>query len=267
VAQQPLFSAAGDGAFIPAAHAAGPWDAGALHGGAATALIVRALEHVDGPDELVTARLSFELLRPIPSSELRVVTSVLRSGRRVQELTAELHADDQLVCRAGALRISPVEPEVAARAADGSGDADVRPLPGPDAGEAASFVLEHDPRDTFAKAMEMRFLDRPFSLAPTRVWMRLRDPLLAGEEPSPLQTLAATADFGNGVSAVLPFDSFLFINADLHVHLWREPHGDWIGLDSRTILQAGGCATATSVVHDVEGPVGRAFQSLVVGAR
>ena len=76
------------------------------------------------------------------------------------------------------------------------------------------------------------------------------------------QLLAAVADFGNGVSAVLPFDGYVFINADLHVHLWREPAGEWIGLDSRTVLSSGGTATATSVVHDLDGPVGQAFLAI-----
>jgi acyl-Coa thioesterase superfamily protein/acyl-CoA thioesterase superfamily protein len=267
VAGEPLFRAVGDGAFTPAAHTAGPWDPGALHGGAAAALIVRALEQVEGPDGLAVTRLSFELLRPIPTAELRIATTVVRAGRRVQELKAELHAGDQLVCRAGALRISPVERDVAAQAADSAGDAGVRAIPGPDEAEPHSFVIAHDPRDTFARALEMRFLDKPFSLAPTRVWMRLREPLLAGEPATPLQRLAAVADFGNGVSAVLPFAGFLFINADLHVHLWREPRGEWIGLDSRTILAPGGGATATSVIHDLDGPLGQAFQSLVVARR
>jgi len=97
--------------------------------------------------------------------------------------------------------------------------------------------------------------------------MRMRHPLLPGEELSPLARLAATADFGNGISAMLPFDRFLFINADLTIHLQRPPHGEWIGADARTLLQPGGSGLAESVLHDVNGPVGRAFQTLVVQAR
>jgi hypothetical protein len=141
-------------------------------------------------------------------------------------------------------------------------------MPGPDEAEPFVFALDPVARPSFAaSAMEMRFLDDPSALAPTRVWMRLRHPLLPGQEPSPLARLAATADFGNGVNAVLPFDDYLFINADLHVHLHREPRGEWIGLDSRTLLHAGGAGLSDSVLHDLDGPVGRGFQSLVVAAR
>ena len=53
-------------------------------------------------------------------------------------------------------------------------------------------------------------------------------PILPGEQLSALTRLVAGADFGNGVSAALPFDRFLFINADLTIHLHRPPAGEWI---------------------------------------
>jgi hypothetical protein len=97
--------------------------------------------------------------------------------------------------------------------------------------------------------------------------MRLRLPLLPGQALTPLARLAATADFGNGVGAALPFDRFLFINADLSVHLWRQPRGEWIGLDAETVIEPGGMGLAQSVLHDEDGAVGRAFQTLVVQPR
>jgi hypothetical protein len=97
--------------------------------------------------------------------------------------------------------------------------------------------------------------------------MRLRHPLLPGQELTPLARLAATADFGNGVSAALPFAEYLFINADLTIHLQRTPLGEWIGLDARTLLQGGGIGLSESILHDIHGPVGRAFQTLVVQPR
>ena len=141
-------------------------------------------------------------------------------------------------------------------------------MPGPEAGTPVRFPLDDPDRMSFAaSAMEMRWLDDPTELGPARVWMRLRHPLVAGQETTTLARLAATADFGNGVSASLPFDRFLFINADLSIHLHRHPRGEWIGLDARTVLQAGGTGLAESVLHDLEGPVGRGFQTLVVGPR
>ncbi len=144
-----------------------------------------------------------------------------------------------------------------------------RAMPAPAEGRPLVFALDESSReDSFAgTAMEMRWIDEPWQLAPARVWQRLRAPLLPGEEPTPVARLAASADFGNGVSAALPFDRYLFINADLTVHLSRAPRGEWIGLDARTVLSPGGTGLAESVLHDEHGVVGRAFQSLVVGPR
>jgi hypothetical protein len=271
--------------FVPTDHARGPWDPQALHGGAAAALMTAAFERVEPGSELPLARLGFELLRPIPFAPLSVSAQIIRPGRRVQELAAELRHGEELIARAGALRVQRIPdglPGVCPAPRDDAGSPSAAPatgeevpdaaqdgrMPGPDAGEPVRFALDDTERTSFAaSAMEMRWLGDPWQLGPGRVWMRLRHPLVPGEPLTPLARLAATADFGNGVSAALPFERFLFINADLTVHLQRAPLGEWIGLDARTLLHSGGTGLAESVLHDVHGPVGRAFQTLVVQPR
>jgi hypothetical protein len=265
---------------MPTEHAAGPWDPQALHGGAPAALITTAFERVEPGGELQIARLDFELLRPVPYAPLSISTAIVRPGRRVQELAGELRHGEELIARAGALRVQripdgiPAAPGPAggrvrdAHAESAAEAAGERRMPGPEAGEEIRFALDDSDRPSFASsAMEMRWLDPPFELGPARVWMRLRHPLLEDEPLTPLARLAATADFGNGVSAALPFERFLFINADLTIHLRRQPLGEWIGLDARTLLEAGGTGLAQSVLHDLHGPVGHAFQTLVVQPR
>jgi hypothetical protein len=268
----------------PTEQARGPWDPRALHGGAPAALITRAFERHDPQPQTRVSRLGFEFLRPIPFAPLRVETRTVRPGRRVQELAAELYADlgeggsqggdpggsgqpgEQLICRASALRVQAVPEELPELPA---GALASERMPGPGEGEAVRFALnpDVDEKSFAASAMEMRFLADPYRPGPGRVWQRLRYPLVDDEPPSPLSRLAATADFGNGISASLPFDGWLFINADLHIHLHREPRGEWIGLDARTLLHGGGSGLAESVLHDLDGSVGRAFQALVVAPR
>jgi len=72
--------------YTPTAHARGPWDPGALHGGAPAALMAAVFEHMPSSAQLSIARLSFEFVRPIPFLPLTLSTRVVRSGRRVQEL-------------------------------------------------------------------------------------------------------------------------------------------------------------------------------------
>ncbi len=95
----------------------------------------------------------------------------------------------------------------------------------------------------------------------------MRHPLVAGEEPSPLSRAVVAADSGNGVSAALDFDRFVFVNTDLTVQLHRLPEGEWVALDARTTVEAHGVGLAESVIHDRRGPLGRGLQSLFVARR
>jgi acyl-coenzyme A thioesterase PaaI-like protein len=258
----------------PTEQARGPWDPQALHGGAPAALMTAAFERLEPGAQLRIARLGFEYLRPVPMAPLTLSARIVRPGRRVQELAGTLSADfgsagEEVVCRASALRVREIGQDVPACEPPPIGDAHSRAtLPPPDSATAVRFSLDGSTHASFAAtAMEMRWLDDPKALGPGRVWMRLRHPLLAGQELTPLARLAATADFGNGVSAALPFERFLFINADLTIHLQRPPRGEWIDLDARTRLHRGGTGLAESVLHDLHGPVGRAFQTLVVQSR
>jgi hypothetical protein len=262
-AEESIYRSEG-GRYVAGAYARGPWDANAQHGGAPAALVATLLERMPHAPELRVARLGFELLRPIPFEPLSIESQVIRDGRRVQELAAEVRAGDRLICRACALRVACVPDEVPAgeQAPD-----DEPPMPGPDGAAEVAFSLDANDTPSFAGSMAMRWVDHPRTPGRARVWMRMRRPLLDGERPSSLANLAATADFGNGVSAVLDFERFVFINADLSIHLHRAPVGDWTGLNARTLIAPGGVGTAESVLHDGHGPVGRALQTLVVGAR
>jgi hypothetical protein len=277
-----IFLADGD-LLVPTEHARGPWDPRALHGGAPAALIASAFERMQPGAELPIARLQFEFLRPIPMAPLRLSTQIARPGRRVQALAAEIEAGGEVVCRASALRILPAPDELPEPVGELLRAAAPDRIAPPDDGEAVVFALDDSDRRSFAaSAMEMRFLSgrplvgelpeldtgsrhRPTGAA--TVWMRLRHPLLPGEQPSPLARVAASADFGNGVAAAVPFDRYLFINADLSITLDRRPTGEWIALDARTLLHPGGIGWAESVLHDERGPVGRARQALVVQPR
>ena len=85
--------------------------------------------------------------------------------------------------------------------------------------------------------------------------------------PDSWQRLAAAADFGNGISAVLPWDRYVFINPDLTVYLEREPVGEWFLLESQTHLGREGIGLSESLIYDELGRVARATQALLVASR
>lgn len=241
----------------------GPWDPGAQHAGPPAALLGRELELLPDAGEFHVGRVTCEILRSVPIAPLRVSARVARPGRRVQLLEAELcdEAGEPLM-RASAWRIRAATVAVPEEAI---GPAE--PPPGPEQGREAEFFPTGEELG-YHSAMEVRFVRGGFvEPGPALVWLRMRQPLLAGEEPSPLQRVLVTADVGNGVSAALDYRRYLFINVDLTVHLERLPAGEWVCVDAVTLPQPNGVGTAESVLSDERGRLGRALQTLLIAER
>lgn len=256
-----------DGRFVPSGHARGPWDAGSQHGGAPAALLVRAIERLENPDPvhpMLLARLTVEYLSAVPLAPIEVQATIVRPGKRLQLAEATVTAEGREVCRARAVRLRREPVPVPAGAVPGPR------IPPPD-GLAPETMprFHHDEPESFAAtAMDMRFTTGRFAeTGPGTAWFRLREALVDGETPSPVQRAVAAADFGNGIGAELPLATHLFVNTDLTVHLAREPVGEWIAVEAVTEHGPDGTALASSVLHDLHGPVGRAAQSLYVASR
>jgi hypothetical protein len=116
--------------------------------------------------------------------------------------------------------------------------------------------------------MEWRALRGSFEqLGPATIWARQKVDLVTGETPSGLQRLFTVADSGNGVSNRLTPSRWWFINTELTVHIYREPQGEWIGLDAATAIGPHGIGTALSTLHDEHGPVATGAQALMVRPR
>jgi acyl-Coa thioesterase superfamily protein/acyl-CoA thioesterase superfamily protein len=252
-----------DGRFVATEFASGPWDPTAQIGGAPAALLARAFEGMPAADGLMLARLTFDFIRPAPVGPVSVRVAESRSGRRVQLLEGAMVADGVEVVRARALRVLRAS---AGGGSAGRAGASSSPPPGPDAGQAGELPGLHRPR--FATdANEVRFIVGGFGGGPGTAWFRLTRPLVAGEEASPLQRVAAAADFGAGLSSALPRERYVFMNVDMTLYVEREPVGQWICLESATRIADGGIGVTESVLFDVRGRVGRATQALLIAPR
>jgi hypothetical protein len=209
-------------------------------------------------------RLTVELLKPVPLAPLLVTAQVVRPGKRVELVEARAITGEREVARAVALRIRtadipmPVQPPIPATPRDPMA---AMPRPPLVTGVADGPAYHLD-------GVEMRAVTGSIQEeGPSTLWMRLRQPVVAGEEPSPLQRVAAIADFGNGVSRVVPFDRYTFINPDLTVSVYRPLRGEWVGLDAVSRLANNGIGQAESLLFDEQGPFGRALQSLYIDVR
>jgi hypothetical protein len=241
----------------------GPWDPGAQHAGPPAALLGYAFEGLPESEDFQVGRVTFEILRSVPIAPVRAQARVARPGRRVQMLEAELSdGDGEVLMRARAWRIRTAEVEVPPEAI-----VDAKPPPPPEQAAETGFFptgQEHG----YHSAMEIRFVSGEFvEPGPATAWLRMRRPLVAGEEPTPLQRTLVVADVGNGISASLDFRRFLFINVDLTAQLERMPVGEWIGIDAVTLPQPSGVGSSDSVLYDQTGRIGRALQTLLISER
>jgi hypothetical protein len=244
----------GDGRFRSTDHTAGPWDVRSQHAGPPAALLGRALEATDPREGTLLARVTYEILGPVPVAEVEVESRVARPGRTVELLEAQLSAGGRPVMTARAWRLPRTE----------APPAGATPAPIEQPGEATP-----PPHDFgYGHAVEMRFAAGGwFEPGPATAWTRLKVAIVPGEAPSPLQRVLAVADSGNGISAVMSWDEWLFINPELTVHVLRPPVGEWVVLDAATTIAPGGSAVARSVLSDEAGPVAYGSQSLLVAPR
>jgi Thioesterase-like superfamily len=254
-----LFVPDGD-SLVPTDLARGPWSPEALHGGPVAAAVARSIEGITGDDGLALTRLTLDLVRPVSTAPITVVSRVTRPGRRVQVVESVVTQSDVEVTWARSLRIR-VDPNLPPAEASTPED------PAPDGPESA--VEMASPLQSYPafhnRGMEIRFVGGRFDRqGPSTAWFRLACPVVAGETPTPVQRAVAAADFGNGISAELDFTTDLFINPDLTVSLIRPPVGEWICLDARTRFGSPGIGSAESVLWDEEGRIGRAVQNLFV---
>jgi hypothetical protein len=258
----PIYISRGDGVFEPTVHARGPWDPDAQHGGAPAALIVRQVDALG--TGLSIGRVTIDFLGSVPLAPLTVTAQVARPGRRFAVAEAVVSADGRDCCFARVVLVRRDAVELPARWTPEPVD----PLPPPSTGEPSAFPALGGPDEGFHRtAFDIRFVRGDYGNGPADVWFRLQRPLVDEAAATPLETLAAAADFGNGVSHIVDFEAFLFVNLDLSIQVAREPQGEWIGLGARTELSEDGTGVSRSVLHDREGVVGDAAQTLFVTPR
>jgi len=246
-----------DGAnVVTSPHAAGPWDPGMQHGGAPASLVVWAAERIPAAAPMQVARVTIDLMRPVPVAPLRLETEVLREGRKIQLCAVRLLADGKLTVGATVLKIR--------RQVQSLPDDIIEPPLDVIAPEQSRVEPQNSP---FGLGMTIRAARGRFGgPGPGAIWYRAVRPLIEGSPISAAMRAAAASDFCNASSA-LDWQKWTFLNADLTVSMAREPVGEWILLDAVSWIGPDGAGLATARLADTKGYFGRCAQSLVVEKR
>ncbi len=239
----------------------GPWMADAQHGGPPSALLTYLVEGVIEPGWFI-ARLSVELLAPVPLTPLQTSAGLQQLSRRVAVATAELRSEGAPVAKITARLLATTDaPELGFVPDDGP-----FVLPGEAQERVAPTWVTGDGEATFHRdAVRYRWETGDFQIAGSAVvWHRLAVPVVEGEQPTGVQRLMASADIGSGVSAAYsPESGYGLINSDLDVSFVRAPVGEWIRTDAVTRVGANGTGLCTNLMADANGIVATGTQTLL----
>jgi len=241
-------------------NAAGPWDPRMQHGSAPAGLAVWAAEAIPTTVQMRIARVTVDLMRPVPLQPLTLEREVLRQGRKIQLCAIRLLADGVLVAETSVLKIK-------SQALALPGDILDLPveLPPPERSREETALFSSS---AFIGGMSVRSARGKFGVkGPGAIWYRLDRPLIEGAGVSQAMRAVIAADFCNGTSAALDFREWIFINADLTVSMAREPVDEWILLDADCWIGPDGAGLAMARLADKRGYFGRAVQTLVVEKR
>ncbi len=253
-------------AFVATELARGPWDPDSCHGGAPAALLAALIDALPSLVPMRGVRLTYDLVRPVPVGPVLAHVEVVREGKKVQLVEAELTTPDGVaLVRCRALRVRDGDVEVPGGADDDLGP----PTPGPSEAARRFPRIGEDWGTGFWSAVQVHALHGTVlgEPGPGTAWFRLSVPIADDVTTTPLARVAAAADFGNGLAPPLPIDRYLYLNPDLTVDVHRLPTTEWVALDSRSVAQPSGVGLTTSTLFDERGRLGNALQSLFVAAR
>ncbi|MEZ0384013.1 thioesterase family protein [Mycobacterium sp. pW045] len=253
-----FYTQTGLGQFDSSALTAGPWSPDSQHGGPPSALLAREMERYQPRERHRLARVSIDILTPVPVAPLSISVAEIRTGKRVQLLQATAQAGGRTVLIGRAWRIAAASADFPADAAEpalGGVEPVAQAFTFPDGWHAGGYL----------SAIDWCFLDGGFATdGPARAWARPKVALVAGEAMTPWQRVLTVGDSGSGISACAPPAEHPAINCDFTVVLHRNPVGQWVGMDSRTLVTPGQGAFTQTTFFDSAGPAGLATQTLVV---
>ncbi len=237
-------------------HAQGAWQPGEQHLAPAAGLMLAEVERRLPTDKQIS-RASFDVLGIIPSGEFSIEVEVLRPGRSIELIGVCMRHDGQASIRGRIWRLAGSDTR-AIQAVEWMR------LPSP--GTMSPLAFSAVWGGGFVRSLEVR-QDSRSRPGRGRSWIRARHPLVAGEVDPLVAGFLKVVDTANGLVARHPPDQVYFPNVDLTVHLVRQPIAGWVGFDTRVNVGPGGLGETSTILSDIDGPVGTVAQSLTVRLR
>ena len=252
------FDRVGTGRYRPTVHAQGAWNEAEIHFSPLGGLLVHEIDlHRAGADPADTkqlSRVSFDILGFLAAEEITIEVTTTRPGRTIElvEARASIRGRTAVVARAwfiGAVDTTAVE---GGAPSDIAAPSTTRP-----------WSMAGTWSGGYIDSLQVRPVGKP-TAGRTTAWITTEVVLVEAREVTPHARFVALVDTANGIAVREHPGEWLFPNLDLTIHLFRQPAGPWVGLDTTVAFGPTGLGLTSSVLHDESGPVGRAEQTLTV---
>jgi len=247
------------GLYRPTAHAGGAWQADEIHFSPLGGLIVHAMDQhraaqAGAGNGKELGRISFDILGFLAADDCEVRVETIRPGRTIELIEATVLIADRPVVLARAWFIATSDTTAVA----GGEPSALSPAESSD-----PWSMTETWPGGYVASLEARMI-APARPGRAGAWLRTDIALVAEEPSSPHACFIALVDTANGVAVRESPREWAYPNLDLTVHLYRQPTGDWVGLDTTVTFGPAGHGLTSSALHDDRGPVGRAEQILTV---
>lgn len=236
-------------------HAQGAWNPHEQHMAPASGVLCHELEKFQVRSDMRIGRVSLDIYGLISFGEFSISTRVLRPGKTIELIEAEMKAEGKTCIVARAWRMQTQDTQSIAGVEDlniGTPEQcdvweDMKKWPG---GFIQSTTTHANDAHRPGKGI---------------VWVTTELDMVEGQTTTDFARLMGMVDTANGiVSRIDPAQGWAYPNLDLQIHLLRYPKGKWLGIEAVQQFGDDGIGLTSSVLHDIHGPFGRSEQILTL---
>ena len=242
--------------YKPTLHAQGAWNEHEQHMAPASGILAVELERFQPREHMRIGRISFDIFGLIHLDEFTIQTQVLRPGKTIELIEAQMQSQGKTCIVARAWRMLTQDSTAVAGLEDTS-------LAHPEQYPEWEGMT-HWPGGYIA-SIQTR-IDQQHRPGKGIVWITNDKAMVQGQEKSDFSHLIGMIDTANGTAQRQSGGEFtwIFPNVDLQVHMYRQPKGKWLGLETVQQYGTDGIGLTSSVLHDEHGPFGRSEQILTL---
>jgi len=256
--------------FTPKATAGSPWSETMQHGGPVNAIITMAIEEIAQTISMQVARLTIDILKPVPMKSVKVKSHFVRKGGKMAVIDTFLTVEgsDEPVASGRAVLLKATQGKKPVFDAFGS-------LPETRDTIAREPWIPEEIATDLPPGLHHLIRFHPSTDKERPVcWINGDADMLQDRAMTSLEQCTTTADMTTVLAArmraiqegVASHDAMGLMNTNTTIHFSRPPVGEWFGFTDHFIQVSDGYGLAECAIYDEQGCIGRVAQNLIVNS-